>query len=138
MKDGETPNEYFARRILLRRQLDTHDASYTDHDVIQHFARNLTPDHSVQNSILLAKKEISLKVLEDVCVNAYGEMEMAKEMGTRDGKGHALFAADSGGRGNAGGGRAGRGGRGRGKRGEGRGSPTGQQDGLCSFYRNGN
>ena len=117
MKDGEAPIEYFARGSALRNQLGTHGVIHTDNEVNQHFARNLTPDYSVQKSILLAKDELTRKVLEDVVLNAYGEMEMAKEKGTRDGKGHALFVADSGGRGNGDGARAGRGGRVRGKRG---------------------
>ena len=118
MRDGEAPNGCFARGSVLRRQLGTHGVIHTDNDVNQHFARNLTPDHSVQKSILLAKEDLTRKVLEDVVLTAYGEIEMAKEKGTRDGKGHALFVADSGGRGNGGGGRTGRGGRGRGKRSE--------------------
>ena len=39
----------------------------------------------------LLRKELSRKVLEDVVLNAYREMEMAKEKGTRDGRGHALL-----------------------------------------------
>ena len=126
MKDGEAPNEYFARGSALRSQLGTHGAIHTDNDVDQHFARNLTPAYSVQNSILLAKEELSRKVLEDV-LHAYGEMEMAKGKRTRDGKGHAHFVADLGGRGNGGVERAGRGRRGLGKRGEGRGGQQCQQ-----------
>ena len=127
LRDGEAPIEYFAGGSVLRNQLGTHGVIHTDNDVNQHFARNLTPDNSVQKSILLAKEELSRKVLEDVVLNAFGEMEMAKEKGARDEKGHSFFIADSGGRGNGGGARGGRGGRVRGKRGEGRGGQQYQQ-----------
>ena len=121
MKDGEAPNANFARGSVLRSQLGTDRFIHTENNVNQNFARNLISDYSVQKSILLAKEELSRKVLEDVVLNAYGEMEMAKEKGMRDGKGQALFLADLGGRGNGGGGIGGRGGRGRSKLNEGRG-----------------
>ena len=44
MRDGEAPNEYFARGSVLRSQLGTHGVIHTDNVVNQHFARNLTPD----------------------------------------------------------------------------------------------
>ena len=94
MRDGEAPNEYFARGSVLRNQLGTNGVIHTDNDVNQHFARNLTPDYSVQKIMLLAEEELTRKVLEGVVLNAYGEMEVAKEKGTRDEKGHALFVAD--------------------------------------------
>ena len=60
MRDGEAPNEYIARGNVLRSQLDTHGVIHTsDSDVNQHFARNLTPDYSVQKSVRLAKDEFS-------------------------------------------------------------------------------
>ena len=76
---------------MLRSQLGTHGVIRADNDVNQHFAKNITPDYSVKNSILLAKEELSRKVLEDVVLTTYDEMEMAKEKGMRDGKGHALL-----------------------------------------------
>ena len=112
---------------MLRIQLGTHVVIHSDINVNQHFARNLTRYYSVQKNIVLAKEESSRKVFEDVVLNTYGEMEMAKGKGTRYEKGHALFVADSGCRGNEGGGTAGRGERGRGKRGKGRGGRQDQQ-----------
>ena len=69
MKDGVPPNDYFARGSVLRSQLSTHGVIHTDTDVDQHFARNLTPNYSVQNSILLAKEDLSRKaVLKHVAI----------------------------------------------------------------------
>ena len=120
MRDGEAPNECFVRGSVQRSKPGTHGAIHTDNDVNQHFARNVAPDYSVQKSVLLAKEELSRKVLDDVVLNAYSEMEMVKVRGREIGKGHALFVADSGGHSNEGGRRAGRDGRGRRKLGEGR------------------
>ena len=56
----------------------------------------------IQKRILLTDADLSRKVLEDVVLSAYGEMEMAREQEMRNGTGHALVAPDSG-RGNGGG-----------------------------------
>ena len=106
MRDGEASNDYFARGIVRGSQLGTHVGIHTNNDFNQHFTRNFNPDYSVKKRILFAKEELSRKVFDDVVLNAYRKREMAKEKGTKDGKGHALFVADSGGRGNSGGGRA--------------------------------
>ena len=127
MRDGEAPNECFVRGSVPRSKPGTHVVIHTDNDVNQHFARNVTPDYSVQKSVLLAKEELSRKVLDDVVLSAYSEMDMAKVRGREKGKLHALLVADSGGQGNEGGRRAGRDGRGRGKLGEGRGGQQYQQ-----------
>ena len=57
MKDGEAPNECFARGSVLRSQLGTDGVTHTENDGNQHFARNLTPGYSVQKSIFLAKED---------------------------------------------------------------------------------
>ena len=102
-RDGEAPNEYFTRGNVLRSQLGTYSVIHTDNDVNPHFARNLTPENSMPKSMLLAKEVLTRKVVKDDVLNAFDEMEMAKDKRTRDGKGHALLVADSGGRGNGGG-----------------------------------
>ena len=60
----------------------------------------------MKKQVLFAKEELSRKGFHHVVIDAYRKREMAKEKGTRDGKGHAFFVADSGGRSNGGGGRA--------------------------------
>lgn len=102
---------------MLRNLFGTHSVIHTANDANQDFARNLTPDYSVQKSILLTKKD---EKCSRMLMNAYGEMEMAKEKEMRDGKGLTSFVANSGGRGNRGGARGCRFGRGGGKRSEGR------------------
>ena len=59
MRDGEAPNEYFARGSPRRSKLGTYGVINTGNDVNQNFARNLTPDYSVQKIILLAKEDLT-------------------------------------------------------------------------------
>ena len=107
MKDGESPNEYFARSSVIQSQLGSHGMAFSDVDANHHLARNLSHAFGIQQSILLANADSSRKVLEDVVLSAYGEMEMAREQEMRNGTGHALVAPDSG-RGNGGGAGGGR------------------------------
>ena len=123
MKEGEPPNEYFARGSVIRSQLGSHGMVFSDVDANHHFVRNVSHVFGVQKSILLTNADLSRQVLEDVVLSAHGEMEMAREQERRNGTGHALVAPDSG-RGNEGGGR---GGRGRNRRNENRGGQQHQQ-----------
>ena len=105
---------------MRRSQLGSHGVIHGDNDVNQHFARNLTLDYSMKRNVVLAKEAFSRKAVEDFVLNAYGEIDMAKETGMRGGKEHAVFVAHLSGRGNGCGGREGRGGRTRGKPSKGR------------------
>ena len=102
-----------------RSQLGTHGVIHADNDVNQDFERNLTPDYLIHRNVVLAKEAFSRKAVEDVVLNAYGEIDMAKETGMRGGKEHAVLVAYLSGRGN-GCGERGQGGRSRGKLSEGR------------------
>ena len=102
IKYGESPNEYFARASVIRSRLGSHGMAFTDVDANHHLARNLSHAFGIQTSILLTNPDLSRKALEDVVLNAYGEMEMAREQEMTNGTGHALIAPDSG-RGNGGG-----------------------------------
>ena len=94
MKEHEPPSEYFARGSELRNRLALHGVTFSDVDANQHFARNLSHVFGMQKSILLSNADLTCKVLEDVVLNAYGEMEMAREEEKRTGTGHALVAPD--------------------------------------------
>ena len=66
---------------MPRNQLGTHGVIHADTDVNQHVARNLTPNYSVQDRSLPPKEDLSRKILEDVVLNAYGEMEWPRRRG---------------------------------------------------------
>ena len=78
MKDGESPNENFARGCVIQSQLGTHEMAFSDVDDNHHPARNLSRAFGIQKSILLTNAGLSRKVLENVVLSAYGEMEMAR------------------------------------------------------------
>ncbi|CAN0427309.1 unnamed protein product [Scytosiphon promiscuus] len=123
MKDGEPPNEYFARGSVIRSRLSSHEVLFSDQDANRHFARNLSHIFQVQKSILLANADLSYKVLEDVVLSAQTEMEMARGQELMDEAEHALILPGTG-RGMGGaqtGGRGGRGGRGRNRKNDGKG-----------------
>ena len=102
MKDAESPNEYFARGSVIQSQLGSHGMAFSDVDGNHHLDRNLSHAFGIRKSILITIADLSLKVLEDVVLSAYGEIEMAREQEMRNGTGQALVAPDSG-RGNGGG-----------------------------------
>ena len=127
MKEHEPLDEYFARDSVLRSRLALHGVTFSGVDANQHFARNLSHVFGVQKSILLSNADLTCKALEEVVLNAYGEMVMAREEEKRTGTGHALVAPDWSGRGNGGdpnGGRGGRGNRGKSRK---NGNKGGQQ-----------
>ena len=102
MKDGKSPNEYFARGSVIQSQLGSHKMAFSDVDANHHLARNLSHAFGIQKSILLDIADLSRKVLKNVVLSTYGDMKMARDQEIRDGTGHALIAPDSG-RGNGGG-----------------------------------
>ena len=87
---------------MLRSRLALHGVTFSDVDANQQSAGNLSHGFGVQKSILLSNADLTCKILEDVVLSAYGEMEMAREEEKRTGTGHAPVASDWSGQGNGG------------------------------------
>ena len=117
-------------RSVLRSRLALHGVTFSDIAANQHFARSISHVSGVQKSILLSNADLTCKLLDDVVLSAYGEIEVAREEEKRTRKGHALVAPDWSGRVNGGDQNDGRGGRG--DRGSSRrnGNKSGQQQQL--------
>ena len=87
-------------RCVLRRRLALHGQTFSGVYANQHFACSLSLDYRVQNSILLSNADLTRKVLQDLMLSAYREMEIARGKKKRTGTGNALVAPDWSGRGN--------------------------------------
>lgn len=59
-------------------------------EVNPHLVRNLSPNISIQTSIVLTTADLTAQKLEEVVLTGWGKHEIEKEEETRNGTGHAL------------------------------------------------